>query len=135
MSKAHFDALEALIPADLTVHRGSAPDKPAAADYPYVVLGGHAGTETGESYAGDTDTLEPRFKLTYAGLTFDSVLITQQRVRDQLRDRRLVVEGWTTGRLRHESLLDIRTDFDVTVPEISLHPQFAVDEFTVMSGR
>lgn len=135
MSKAHFDAIEALIPADLTVHRGSAPDKLTADDYPYIVLGGNTGQETGESYAGDTDTLEPRFKLTYAGLTFDSVLLTQQRVRDQLRDRRLVIPGWTTGRLRNESLLDIRTDFDVTVPEISLHPQFAVDEFTVMSGR
>jgi hypothetical protein len=135
MSKAHFDAVDALIPTDIKRWRGSAPDKPTEDDYPYVVLGGNSGTETGDSYAGDTDTLEPRFKLTYAGLTFDSVLIIQDRVRAALRDRRLVIPGWTTGRLHHESLMDIRTDFDVTVPEISLHPQFAVDEFTVMSGR
>jgi hypothetical protein len=135
MSLGHFDALEALIPAGLTVFRGSAPDKPTEADYPYVVLGGTPGTETGESYGGDPDSLELRFKLTYAGLTFDSVLTAIYMVRPVLVGRKLVVPGWSTGRLRHESLLDITTDFDVTVPETSSHPLFAVDEFTVLSGR
>ena len=135
MTVEHYDALEALIPAGITVFRGSAPKSQATGDYPYIVLGGTAGSLTGDSYAGTIDSLDPRFKLAYAGLTFDSVLITMSRVRAELVGRRLVVPGWSSGLLRHESLLDITTDFDVTVPETSSHPLFAVDEFTVMSGR
>lgn len=135
MSVDHYDALEALIPAGLSVFRGSAPDKPGEGDYPYVVLGGTGGTFTGESYAGDVDSLDLRFKLTYAGLSFDSVLSAISMVRAVLVGRKLVVPGWSAGMLRHESLLDITTDFDVTVPETSSHPLFAVDEFTVLSGR
>jgi hypothetical protein len=135
MSIDHYDALEALIPAGITVHRGSVQGKPSAGDYPFVVLGGTAGSLTGDSYAGDPDTLDPRFKLTYTGLTFDSVLIAMSRVRAELVGRKLVVPGWSSGILRNESLLDITTDFDVTVPETSSHPLFAVDEFTVTSGR
>jgi hypothetical protein len=135
MSVEHYDAIEALIPDGITVHRGSAPDKPLAADYPYIVLGGTAGSLTGDSYAGTPDSLDPRFKLTYAALTFDSVLIIMSPVRAAMVGRRLIVPGWSSGILRHESLLDITTDFDVTVPETSSHPLFAVDEFTVLSGR
>ena len=135
MSVDHFDVLESLLPADNTVFRGHAPDKPAEDDYPYIVLGGNPGTETGDSYAGNPDSLELRYKLTYAGLTFDSVLTVIRRARAELVGQKLIVPGWSSGLLRHESLVDIRTDFDVTVPETSSHPLYAVDEFTVMSGR
>lgn len=135
MSVEHYDALEQLIPPDITIFRGNAPDKPVEADYPYIVLGGTPGNETGDSYAGVPDSLELRYRLTYAGLTFDSVLTVIRRARAELVGRKLVVPGWSSGLLRHESLADIRTDFDVTVPETSSHPLYAVDEFTVMSGR
>lgn len=135
MSKAHYDAFQALIPAGLKLHRGSAPEKLTSTDYPYVVIGGNAGDESTEAAAGDPDSLDLRLKITYAGLTFDSVLITIKRVREVVLASRLVVPGWTVGRFRHESLLDIRTDFDVTVPDITVHPVYAVDEFSVFSGR
>jgi hypothetical protein len=135
MSKAHYDAFQALMPAGLKLHRGSAPDKLASTSYPYVVIGGNAGDESTEAYAGDKDSLDLRFKVTYAGLTFDSVLITIKRVRDTVLNSRLVVPGWSTTGFTHASLLDVRTDFDVTVPDITVHPVYAVDEFSVFSGH
>jgi hypothetical protein len=134
MTKAHYDAFEALMPEGLERHRGSAP-KVIADGYPYVVIGGNAGDESTEAYAGDPDSLDLRFKVTYAGLSFDSVLMTIQSVRLSVLGARLVVPGWTTTGFRHQALLAIRTDFDVTVPDITVHPVYAVDEFSVFSGR
>ncbi|WP_314325440.1 DUF3168 domain-containing protein [Paenarthrobacter ilicis] len=144
MSKAHYDALEVLLPDGFRKFRGVAEndlteDNPdgslSADDYPYIVLGGNLGTDSTEAMNGDDDTREVRFRITYAGLTFDAVLIVMEAVRNALRGKRLIVEGWSTGTLRHEQLLDIRADRDFTVPGIGLHPQFAVDEFTVVSAR
>lgn len=135
MSKAHYDAMEALIPAGLKVHRGSAPIEPVSTDYPYVVLGGNAGTESTEAAAGDPDSLDLRFKLTYAGLTLDSVLIIMDQVRPAVRAARLVVPGWTCGLFRHESLVDITTDFGVKIPDVGANPVYAVDEYAVFCAR
>lgn len=144
MSKAHFDAIENELPSDFAVFRGVADGEPSAGnpdgelttdDYPYIVLGGNLGTDSTEAMNGDDDTRAVRFRITYAGLTFDSVLIVMEAVRNALRGKRLVVEGWSTGILRQAELLDIRADRDVTIPGIGLHPQFAVDEFTVVSAR
>lgn len=135
MSKAHYDALEALIPADVTVFRGSAPIEPVSADYPYVVLGGNAGNESTEAANGDPDSLDLRFKLTYAGLSLDSVLVIMGLVRPAIRTARLVVPGWTCGLFRHESLVDITTDFGFKIPDIGAHPVYAVDEYAVFCAR
>lgn len=144
MSKAHYDALEAVLPEGFTIYRGIAereategnPDGDLAAeDYPYVVLGGNLGRDYTEAANGDPDTREIRFKITYAGLTFDSVLVVMEAVRESLNGRKLVVPGWSSGILRQEELLDIRADRDVTIPIIGLHPQFAVDEFILVSAR
>lgn len=135
MSKAHYDAFQAMLPADVRVFRGSAPNKPAPADYPYVVLGGDPGLEGTEAASGDPDSLDLRFKLTYAGLSFDQVLILIGEVRSSVRGRRLVVPGWSCNLFRHEPLVDIRTDFDVTVPDLAINPVYAVDELAVFSAR
>lgn len=135
MAKAHYDAFEQMLPVDVTVHRGSAPAKLAPADYPYVALGGDAGLEGTEAASGDPDSLDLRFKITYAGLSFDQVLILISDVRAALRGRRMVVPGWSCNLFRHEPLVDIRTDFDVTVPDLAIHPVYAVDEFSVFTAR
>ncbi|WGM21862.1 hypothetical protein QEH68_06725 [Paenarthrobacter sp. OM7] len=144
MSKAHYDALEALLPDGFTRFRGVAegeasegnPDGEVNADdYPFIVLGGNLGRDSTEAMNGDPDTREMRFRITYSGLTFDSVLIVLEAVRTALNGKKLVVQGWSSGILRQEELLDIRADRDVTIPGIGLHPQFAVDEFTLVSAR
>lgn len=145
MSRAHYDALEAVLPSsNFTVFRGVAewesteenPDgELSAGDYPYIVLGGNLGRDYTEAANGDPDTREIRFKITYAGLTFDSVLVVMEAVRTALNGRKLVVPGWSSGILRQEELLDIRADRDVTIPGVGLHPQYAVDEFTLVSAR
>lgn len=135
MADPHYDAFEQLLPSGVTVLRGSAPAKLVPADYPYVVLGGDPGLEGTEAACGEPDSLDLRFKLTYAGLSFDQVLILIREVRAAIRGRRLVVPGWSCNLFRHEPLVDIRTDFDVTVPELAIHPVYAVDEFSVLSTR
>lgn len=133
MSKPHYDAFDALLPPTVTLHKGSAPDELTSADYPYIVRGGNAGDESTEAYAGDPDTLDLRFKITYAGLTFDSVLHVINQVRNNLRSARLVVPGWATTGFTLTALLDIRTDFDVKITDVSAHPVYAVDEFSIRS--
>lgn len=135
MSKAHYDALELLLPAGMNAFRGAAPVKPTADDYPYVVIGGNAGMESTEAAAGAPDSLDLLFKITYAGLTFDSVLIIMRQFRAAVLGARLVVPGWTCGTLRHEPALDVREDPDVTIPDTSAHPLYAVDQITLFSAR
>lgn len=135
MSKPHYDAFESILPTGVRVFRGSAPTKPAASDYPYVVLGGDPGLEGTEAATGDPDSLDLRFRLTYAALTFDQLLIVIGKVRGALRGKRLVVPGWSCNLFRHEPLVAIRTDYDVTVPDLSINPVYAVDEFSVFSAH
>ena len=135
MSSAHYAALKALFPAGLKVFTGSAPDLPAVNDYPYAVIGGDLGDQSGESLGGDNDRLDLHARVTYAGLSFDAVLITSARVRSALTGRRLIVPGWSCGPIRQAAVANIQTDFDLTVPGTKLHPVFAVDEFTVVSTR
>lgn len=135
MSKAHFDALEALIPSGLNVFRGAAPIEPVAEEFPYVVLGGSPGREFTEGLGKKPDALDLRFKLTYAALSFDGVLIIAQKVRTALTGIKMIVSGWNTDPLAQDNLVDIRVDFDITIPGVSLNPVYAVDEFTAFSTR
>lgn len=135
MSRAHYDAFQALLPAGTRVHRGYVSKKLTSADYPYVVLGGSGGDESTEALAGDVDSLEFRLKATYSGLSFDAVLIQMEKVRRVFLSERVVVPGWSCGTVRHEAALNIQVDFDVTLTDSSLHPVFAVDEFTVFCSR
>lgn len=135
MGSAHYAAFRALFPPGTAVHDGSAEEIESDADYPYVVLGGNAGRSSSDSASGEPDALEIRFKVTYAALSFASILHLIGPIRDRIIPARLIVEGWEAGLVRHEELLDIQTDFDVTIPGISTHPVFAVDEFSVFFTR
>lgn len=135
MTKAHFDAIEALVPEDVTVYRGSAPIVPDADEFPYVVLGGSPGRLSTEGLGRNPDGLNLRVRVTYAALSFDSILITVQKVRAALAGTKIVVPGWNTDPLEQTDLVDITTDSKVSVPVIDLHPVFAVDEYTAFSTR
>lgn len=135
MSKAHYDAFQAKLPAGLSVHRGVVAGTLASADYPYVVLGGGGGDEWTEALAGNVDSLEFRLRATYAGLSFDSVLITMARVRLAFLHSPLIVPGWNCGTVRQDEALPIRQDSDVTLSDNNIKPLFAVDEFTVFCTR
>jgi len=134
--KEHYDAVKALMPAGLTVYRGSVPSTPT---YPYVVLWGDLGDESSGGPDGDSlqdvpDVLSLRPRVTYAGLTFDSVLIVARNVRAALNRKVPVVAGWRPSRLRQASLMDVQTDTSVTLTG-GANPVFAVDEFSLVSER
>ena len=136
MIKEHYDAVKALMPAGLTVYRGSVPDAPS---YPYAVLWGDLGTESsggtdGDSLRDGTDVLTFRPRVTYVGLTFDSVLIICRNVRAALNHKAPIVTGWAPSKLRQSSLMDVQTDTDVTLAG-GAHPVFAVDEFSLVSQK
>lgn len=136
MIKEHYDAVKALLPAGLTVYPGSVPDTPS---YPYAVLWGDLGEESSGGPDGDSlrdvpDVLSLRPRVTYVGLTFDSVLIICRNVRAALNRKTPAVAGWAPSKLRQSSLMDIQTD--TSVPLVGGgHPVFAVDEFALVSTK
>jgi hypothetical protein len=134
--KEHYDAVKALLPAGLTVYRGSVPSTPT---YPYVVLWGDLGEESSGGPDGDSlqdvpDVLSLRPRITYAGLTFDSVLIVARNVRAALNRKTPVVAGWSPGKLRQAPLMDVQTDTSVTLTG-GANPVFAVDEFALVATK
>lgn len=137
MIKEHYDAVEALMPPGLTLYRGSVPEGP---EYPYAVLWGDIGEESSGGPDGDSledvpDVLSLRPRVTYAGLTFDSVIIAARKVRAALNHKVPVVTGWRPNKLRQSTLMDVQTDRDVTIPGTTDHPMFAVDEFGLISDK
>lgn len=137
MIREHYDAVQALLPGTLSVYRGSVPATPS---YPYVVLWGDLGDESsggpdGASLRDDLSVLSLRFRATYAGLTFDSVLIMCRNVRAALSMKTPNVAGRVCGPLRQSSLMDVQVDRDVTISGSGAHPLFAVDEFALVSHK
>lgn len=137
MIREHFDAVQALLPGTMTVYRGSVPDTPS---YPYIVLWGDLGDESsggpdGGSLRDDLSVISLRFRATYAGLTFDSVLIMCRNVRAVLSGKIPTVAGRVTGPLRQSALMDVQVDRDVTITGSGAHPLFAVDEFALVSHK
>lgn len=141
MIREHFQAVKDLIPVSprYTVHMGRVRGKVVAGieqpvSYPYVVIWGDPGDETGESLAAIPDTLELRVRVTYAGVGFEQILDVIDLVRAALSDRRPAVAGRSVSRLKQASLLAVQEDTDVTLPDKS-HPMFAADEFVLTSQR
>lgn len=137
MIREHYDGVQALLPAGMTVYRGDVPDDPK---YPYVVLWGDLGDESsggpdGDSLRDDLSVLSLRLRATYAGLTFDSVLIQCRNVRAALSRKTPTVAGWHCNPLRQSSLMDVQVDRDVTITGTGAHPLYAVDEFALTSHK
>ena len=130
--RAHYDAIQAMIPVKYAVYQW---DVPALPIDPYVLLWGGIGSEDTEALCGDPDTLTLRPKITYAGATGAQLLVMVDTVRAALNARTPVVPGWSPSRLRQSSLIDAQPDYDVTVPNTTAHPVFCVDEFAFTSQR
>jgi len=134
--REHYAAVKALLPGTVTVYMWSVPETPA---YPYVCLWGDLGTESSGGPDGDSledvpDVLSLRPRVTYAGLTGDSVLIICRNVRAALNRKTPTVAGWATSQLRQSSLMDVQTDTSVTLTT-GANPVFAVDEFALVSSK
>lgn len=137
MIREHYDAVRALMPAGLTVYPGTVPETPS---YPYAMLWGDLGEESSGGPDGDSlvdvpDVLSLRPRVTYAGLTFDSVLIVARNVRVALNRKTPAVAGWRTNPLRQSTLMDVQVDRDVTIAGTGANPLFAVDEFALVSHK
>lgn len=134
--RAHYAALEAVLRAELpATYTVYAFDIPASPKFPYVLLWGDLGQETGEAMCGTPDLLSLRPRLTYAGTTGYSVVSVADKVRAVLFDRSLTVSDWSPTRMRQGSLEAVQPDFSVTLPGTAQHPSFCVDEFPFTSQR
>jgi len=59
---------------------------------------------------------------------------TFRQVRPALNRSKPYVHGWVSGRMRQASLMDVQTDFTVTLTDGS-HPVYAVDEFALIAHK
>lgn len=126
-----YRAVGSLIPDAVTVYEGNVPDKPS---YPYAVLWGSFGDEVSESLCDVPDVLRINFRVTYVGLTLASAAWVMSKVRPALNRAAPYVHGWVSGRMRQASLMDVQTDFTVTLTD-GAHPVYAVDEFALVAHR
>jgi len=126
-----YRAVGDLIPSAVTVYEGNVPDKP---DFPYAVLWGSFGDEVSESLADVPDELRVNFRVTYVGQSLASVAWVASKVRPALNRSKPYVHGWVSGRMRQASLMDVQTDFTVTLTDGS-HPVYAVDEFALVAHK
>lgn len=134
--RAHYAALESVLRAELpTTYTVYAFDVPASPKFPYVLLWGDLGRETGEAMCGTPDLLNLRPRITYAGTTGYSILSVADKVRAVLFDRALSVTDWSPTRMQQTSLAPVQPDFQVTIPNTTQHPSYCVDEFPFTSQR
>jgi hypothetical protein len=126
-----YKAVAALIPSTVKVYTGSVPTSPT---FPYAVLWGSLGDEVSESLADIPDELRINFRVTYVGETLASVGWVASRVRPALNRARPYVPGWVSGKLRQSSLMDVQSDYSVTLVS-GRNPVYAVDEFALVADK
>lgn len=130
-TRAHWQAVLALLPADLRVYRGDVPQSPS---YPYVLMWSGLGSRDAFALCDEPDGRTHRYRATVAGLNEDSVMIVQDRVRDALDRAIPAVPGWTREALRLAPLMPITEDLTVALTE-GRHPFYAVDEYELSTVR
>jgi len=139
--KEFYDAVKALLPADVTVYQFNAELSvpPVRADYPYVVLGGDAGWDfSGDgpelpSLSAELDGKEMRVMATMAGTSISSLDFVIKRVRQGLSGKKPVVPGWACSDMVQAPLLNIQPDRDISIG--GMNPIFMVDEYVFTATR
>ena len=127
-----YKAVAALIPAAVKVYVGAVPATPT---FPYAVLWGSLGDEVSESLADVPDELRMNLRVTYVGETLASVGWVAGKVRPALNRARPYVPGWWVGGgLRQSSLMDVQSDYSVTLIS-GRNPVYAVDEFALVADK
>lgn len=116
------------------------PERPTLQDYPYVVVWSDLGMEFSgdmpgwdDSLADLPDALDLGLRVTYVGLSKESVAVLARRTRAALNRAVLDVEGWTCGPLRQAPLTGIEADESVQIGQS--HPHMAVDEYRLIATR
>lgn len=110
-----------------------------ADNFPYVVVSPGLDYEFSgngrfqPSVADLVDGIELPIRVTMSGLTIDSVLIIQKRIRPVMNRADLAVPGWTETRLKMTPLSRPAEDTTITVGTLS--PWFAVDEYRLIASR
>jgi hypothetical protein len=120
-----------LWPSAVRLYVGNVPAKPS---FPYAVLWGDLGEETTEALDDVPTEMRIRFRVTYVGLSLDQVAWAASRVRPALNRAKPYVPGWLVGKLRQAPLMDVQTDFSVTLTD-GAHPMYAVDEFALSADK
>jgi hypothetical protein len=126
-----YRAVAYLFPSTVTVYVGSVPKSPT---FPYAVLWGDLGSEVSESLADIPDHVRINFRVTYVGLRWDQMAWVAAKVRPALNRAVPSVAGWLCGGLRQSSLMDMQTDYEVTLADGS-NPVFSVDEFALVADK
>lgn len=126
-----FKAVARLIPSTVKVYMGSVPSSPA---FPYAVIWGSLGDEVSESLSDVPDELRLNIRVTYVGESLESVGWVASRVRPALNRARPYVPGWSSGKLKQSSLMDVQSDYSVTLVS-GRNPVYAVDEFALVADK
>ena len=126
-----YRAAAYLFPANVTLYVGSVPKDPS---FPYVVLWGGMGDEFAEDLGDVPDSFRLPFRVTYVGTRWDQMAWVAGQVRPVLNRATLSVAGWVCAKLRQSSLVDMQTDFEVTLADGS-HPVYSVDEFLLVADK
>lgn len=79
------------------------------------------------------DGVELPIRVTISGLTIESVLVVQQKIRPVMNRADLAVPGWSETRLKMTPLSRPAEDTTITVSGLS--PWFAVDEYRLIASR
>lgn len=126
-TRAHWQAVLALLPADLRIYRGNVPGNPS---YPYVIAWMGLSARDAETISDQPTEHVYRMRMTIAGLNEDSVMIVQDRVRDALDRAPVAVPGFSTGVLRLNPLAPVLEDLTVALTD-GRHPFYAADEYVL----
>jgi len=131
--KALTDALAALLPSTVTVHRGTVPSLPT---FPYVLVMAKVPDALERSQARRKLLTGARVRCTVVGLSMDSVLIISERVVKAMDGARIDPPGWVTGSVENVPNSQwITEDTDVTDMTSKKHPLYAVLDFIVTASQ
>lgn len=140
MTHAHFKAVQALLPSTVKsfLYEPELSVPPALSDFPYVLFWGDMGEEVsgepGDRTASDSiDQLAMTIRCTLVATSGEGLGWLVQNTRPFLNRARPVVAGWKSSRLRQQPVMPADSDTRVSVG--SLHPVYAVDEYSFVSSQ
>ncbi len=138
--KVFYEAAAALVPFKTHLFQHDPPEKPTAADFPYVVLWGDLGWEfSGDQPGWDAsladlpDHLELNIQATYTGISKESVDVVLRGTRKALNRAVLTVPGYHCNPLKQRPEFGI--DSDKSVQLSHGHPYYAVDEYHLIASK
>lgn len=103
--------------------------------YPYVLVTAGFPQASQRSQARTVQAREVRMRTTIAGFTQDSILQVAGAVVDSVEGARLVVPGWSVGRIEGvPNGQPIQTDDDVVVPDFG-HPMYVVLDWVATASQ